>query len=53
MNRRECIQQQRSYCYASKLKELDVELATMDDAGREVVGKESEESRSSKRLLNK
>ena len=48
VNRRECIQQQRAY-HATKLEQLDAELAAMDDAARGAVEVESEEPRRSKR----
>ena len=45
VNKRECIKQRRDY-YLAKAKQLDAELAAMDEAEREVA---AIESRSSKR----
>ena len=45
VNRRECIKQRRDY-HLAEAKQLDAELAAMDEAEREV---EAIESRSSKR----
>ena len=48
VNRRECIKQQWEY-HLAKAKQLEAELAAMDEAERKVVGIERDESRNSKR----
>eukprot|EP00984_Skeletonema_dohrnii_P019405 scaffold9263_cov84-Skeletonema_dohrnii-CCMP3373.AAC.2 len=48
VNRKEYIQQRRAY-HAAKLEELDAELEAINESERDVVGIESDESRSSKR----